>query len=192
MGKKQSLQLLDVKLFFYFHFFFLSFDHFFFQAKKMKCAIVLFVCIAVASAIPSKFIQTKKNAKRFLDEIQQGRSDCTSPTCIFTPGYQRKVRGINDGSLDKRSHGLLDNLLRPPPPEEDIMESLATATSSRRRRDTAKPFETWICVKQPRSCTEADPQPGKLQKSWVPAKCCRRCCHPDKHICVRTKSCAGQ
>merc|ERR1711872_669185 len=68
-----GLQLLDVKLFFYFHFFFLSFDHFFFQAKKMKCAIVLFVCIAVASAIPSKFTQTKKNAKRFLDVIRQVR-----------------------------------------------------------------------------------------------------------------------
>merc|ERR1711872_880034 len=48
----------------------------FFQAKKMKCVIVLFVCIAVASAIPSKFTETKKNAKRFMDVIQQATPKC--------------------------------------------------------------------------------------------------------------------
>merc|ERR1711872_603354 len=65
----------------------------FFQAKKMKCVIVLFVCIAVASAIPSKFTQTKKNAKRFMDVIRQAvwpqcREDkqrcTTAEECCYT------------------------------------------------------------------------------------------------------------
>lgn len=97
----------------------------------------------------------------------QERGDCSSPSCIFTPGFRRQLRGINDGQLaarlladilqfrpieerrdllaterhtEKRSHGLLDNLLRPPPQAEtvaltdrlaeDIMESI-----SRRRRN---------------------------------------------------------
>merc|ERR1711970_896603 len=93
----------------------------------------------------------------------QERGDCSSPSCIFTPGFQRQERGINDGSLasrlledilqfenmarvhgmvkteretQKRSHGLLDNLLRPPPQAdttvtltdriaEDIVDTLA-------------------------------------------------------------------
>jgi len=53
---------------------------------------------------------------------------------------ENQRRGIN-----KRSHGLLDNLLRPPPPPagvslserlaEDLLDSLETVTSTRVRRD---------------------------------------------------------
>jgi len=59
---------------------------------------------------------------------------------IRNPGAEKVERVMN-----KRSHGLLDNLLRPPPPPagvslserlaEDLLDSLETVTSTRVRRD---------------------------------------------------------
>jgi len=105
-------------------------------------------------------IPTLLSEKRGKAEVGLGMSD------------ENQRRGINDGSLasrlpadilqyensirnpgaekvervmNKRSHGLLDNLLRPPPPPagvslserlaEDLLDSLETVTSTRVRRD---------------------------------------------------------
>jgi len=103
-------------------------------------------------------IPTLLSEKRGKAEVGLGMSD------------ENQRRGINDGSLAsrlladilqyensirnpgaekvelvKRSHGLLDNLLRPPPPPagvslserlaEDLLDSLETVTSTRVRRD---------------------------------------------------------
>jgi len=82
-------------------------------------------------------IPTLLSEKRGKAEVGLGMSD------------ENQRRGINDGSLasrlNKRSHGLLDNLLRPPPPlagvslserlAEDLLDSLETVTSTRVRRD---------------------------------------------------------
>jgi len=73
-------------------------------------------------------------ASRLLADILQYENS------IRNPGAEKVERVIN-----KRSHGLLDNLLRPPPPPagvslserlaEDLLDSLETVTSTRVRRD---------------------------------------------------------
>merc|ERR1719443_2398812 len=71
-------------------------------------------------------------ASRLLADILQYENS------IRNPGAEKVV-------MNKRSHGLLDNLLRPPPPPagvslserlaEDLLDSLETVTSTRVRRD---------------------------------------------------------
>jgi len=73
-------------------------------------------------------------ASRLLADILQYEN------LIRNPGAEKVERVLN-----KRSHGLLDNLLRPPPPPagvslserlaEDLLDSLETVTSTRVRRD---------------------------------------------------------
>jgi len=73
-------------------------------------------------------------ASRLLADILQYENS------IRNPGAEKVERVMN-----KRSHGLLDNLLRPPPPPagvslserlaEDLLDSLETVTSTRVRRD---------------------------------------------------------
>jgi len=87
--------------------------------------------------------------KMFYDNQRRGINNGSLASRLLADilQYENSIRnpGAEKVELVKRSHGLLDNLLRPPPPPagvslserlaEDLLDSLETVTSTRVRRD---------------------------------------------------------
>merc|ERR1719187_1129281 len=99
----------------------------------------------------NSYLPKDKDKKMFYDNQRRGINDGSLASRLLADILQHENSIRNPGAekvkrvMNKRSHGLLDNLLRPPPPPagvslserlaEDLLDSLETVTSTRVRRD---------------------------------------------------------